>query len=133
MKTVRVTIDIVLDDDDAHPDYASWIIDSGLVHMASTNHLIKSWQTIEAIACTSTDPNDHQGDTCPIHESTDLSLDVTERALVDAYDRKGVSGVYQWVMENHPEWEWSPCEPCEEDTATWDGVCSVCFTVKEDN
>lgn len=112
MKTVRVTMDIVLDDDDAHQDYASWIMDCGLVHMASTNHTIKSWRTVEVI---------------------DASHDETERALVDAYNRKGVSGVYQWVMENHPEWGWSPCEPCEEDTATWDGVCSVCFTVKEDN
>ena len=56
-----------------------------------------------------------------------------EMDLLDAYDTNGSIGVYQWVSENHPEWDWSPCVPCEQKTYTWEEVCSVCFTVKEDN
>jgi hypothetical protein len=37
----------------------------------------------------------------------------TTNKLVEIYDKSGQEGVYEWVKEKHPEWEWDWCKPCE--------------------
>ena len=39
--------------------------------------------------CTSTDPNNHQGDTCPIHEQNDALVAALENAAGNA----------QWILD----------------------------------
>lgn len=53
--------------------------------------------------------------------------------LVRVYDESGTSGVFEFARVYHPAWPWEPCEPCEESTPTFDGVCAVCFHDKENN
>lgn len=47
------------------------------------------------------------------------------------YEKDGYSAVFEWVMKNSPELNWSHCEPCELKTPTdGDGDCLVCATPK---
>ena len=58
----------------------------------------------------------------------------TEEILVQVYDESGQYGVYDWCSTNHPEWKWSPCRDCADETPTWITsshlLCAVCFSVK---
>jgi len=56
---------------------------------------------------------------------------ITE-TLYAIYEQGGQYAVYDYVNENHPDWTWSPCEPCEDETPDDpDGDCAVCGTGKE--
>ena len=48
--------------------------------------------------------------------------------LVQIYENGGQYAIYDFARANHPEWAWEHCEPCEDETPTYDGVCAVCFT-----
>ena len=65
---VKVSIEISISDD-LHPDAAGAIIDMALCAYKSAD--VRNWHMteIKEIVCTSDDPNNHQGDTCPIHEA----------------------------------------------------------------
>jgi hypothetical protein len=59
-----------------------------------------SGRTEESPTCTSTDPNNHQGDTCPIHEQHDALV----AALVCAEaDLEGL--VSESEQDDHPAWQ----------------------------
>ena len=53
--------------------------------------------------------------------------------LLDAYDKDGVQGILDLVRSWGAEWGWEECVPCEQVTATYDGVCALCSTEREDN
>ena len=73
---------ITLEVDDDTPDYdikerANVLLESGDYKNASGEYPpieyshtmdMQMWDITEEVICTSTDPTNHQGDTCPIHE-----------------------------------------------------------------
>lgn len=42
------------------------------------------------------------------------------------YEKKGQSAVFEFVLNNFPEIEWLPCEPCEISSPIKDDACLVC-------
>jgi hypothetical protein len=42
------------------------------------------------------------------------------------YEKKGQSAVLEFVLNNFPEMEWLPCEPCEISSPIENGACLVC-------
>jgi hypothetical protein len=42
------------------------------------------------------------------------------------YEKKGQSAVFEFVLNNFPEVEWLPCEPCEISSPMKDEACLVC-------
>ena len=56
--------------------------------------------------------------------------------LEDIYCTNGQFGVHEYVMENHPDWEWDYCEPCESRSPVFVcvgvNICAACFTVFEE-
>ena len=55
---------------------------------------------------------------------------LTAQRLRHAYERDGVSGVEKLCEPyNLPR---AFCEPCEDDTPTWEHVCAVCWTVRDE-
>jgi hypothetical protein len=60
-------------------------------------------------------------------------MDKGSEMLVEAYDKHGVQGVLDLIREWGAKWGWEECVPCEQVTATYDGVCGVCFTEREES
>jgi len=58
------------------------------------------------------------------------------KALTTLYDEFGSDGVFAYVKEFRPLWDWSYCEPCNIETPVWNSdnskVCAVCFTYYEE-
>ena len=65
---------------------------------------------------------------CPDCQNSD---EVIDDCLLEAYDEGGPLAVWVWCERNHPEWEKSRCEPCEDITHTWGRVCTVCWSEKD--
>lgn len=51
--------------------------------------------------------------------------------LTDLYDDGGYTAVFEYVKEHHPNWDWTYCSCCDQDTPIWstekDKICAVCF------
>ena len=47
------------------------------------------------------------------------------------YDKGGQSAIYDYVNENHKDWQWHFCSECDCDSPVWvaDGyyLCAVCW------
>ena len=59
------------DDDQAMKEKANLLLESGdYLDALEYSHTMDMdmWDITEEVICTSTDPTNHQGDTCPIHE-----------------------------------------------------------------
>ena len=59
------------DDDQAMKEKANLLLESGgYQDNLEYSHTMdmEMWDITEEVICTSTDPTNHQGDTCPIHE-----------------------------------------------------------------
>jgi hypothetical protein len=63
----------------------------------------------------------------------DPEISTMGELLLRVYEDGGQYAVYDWVKANHPEWPWAACEPCEDETPTWDDVCAVCWTARDDD
>jgi hypothetical protein len=47
------------------------------------------------------------------------------------YEKTGQSGVFDYILKNHPETLWTYCEPCESDSPTEENTCLVCGSIQQ--
>jgi len=54
------------------------------------------------------------------------------RILTNIYDDKGQDGVFEYVLDNHRDWDWDDCIPCEWESPVFKvegfDICAVCFS-----